>query len=315
MKPKRVEIVEVGPRDGLQNEASIVSTDDKLALIERLVAAGLRRIEVTSFVNPAKVPRMADAEELCRRLPRRDDVTWVGLVLNAKGARRAIDAGLDELGAVVMATDSFGLRNQGRDREGTLEVARAIMAEARDAGRAGQITISAAFGCPYEGEVPAERVIDLARRAADARPREIALADTIGVAVPAQVTELVERVRAAIEPLPVRAHFHNTRSLGAANTWAAILAGASTVDASLGGLGGCPFAPNATGNVATEDVAYMLARSGIATGIDLAALIEAERWFAGVIGRDLPGMVSKAGDFPGALGRTDAPADKEPRDA
>ncbi len=263
---------------------------------------GARRMEVTSFVNPRKVPQLADAEELCAQLPERNDVTYIGLVLNQRGAERAIATGrIDELGAVCVASDTFAMRNQGQTSDESVAVAIEAMDLARQAGRTGQITIAVAFGCPFEGEVPLERIIDIARRCAGSGAREIALADTIGVAVPAQVAEAVARVREAVAPLPVRIHLHNTRNTGIANVWAAVEAGASTVDASLGGLGGCPFAPGAAGNVPTEDVVYLLERSGIATGIDLPRAVSTVEWLSTVMGRPLPGMVSKAPPFP-ALG-------------
>lgn len=299
LKNHAVELVEVGPRDGLQNEAAIVSTADKLALIRRVIDYGARRIEVTSFVNPKKVPQLADAEELVAMLPDRDDVTYVGLVLNQRGAERALGTGrIDELGAVCMTSDTFGVRNQGQSSDESLAAAMEIVGLAREAGRSGQITIATAFGCPFEGGVSIDRVVEMAKRAADARPREIALADTIGVGVPAQVSEMVGRVREAVGDLPVRVHFHNTRGTGIANVWAAVEAGAVTVDASLGGLGGCPFAPGAAGNVATEDVVYMLERSGIRTGVALPQVVDAAGWLTGVMGRPLPAMVSRAPAFP-----------------
>ena len=293
-----VEMVEVGPRDGLQNEAAIVPTVDKLMLICRAIDYGVRRIEVTSFVNPMKVPQLADAEELVAMLPERGDVTYVGLVLNRRGAERALATGrIDELGAVCVTSDSFGMRNQGQSSDESLVTAMEIVALAKAAGRSGQITIATAFGCPFEGRVSIDRVVEMAKRAADAAPREIALADTIGVGVPTQVSELVGRVREAVGDLPVRVHFHNTRGTGIANVWAAVNEGAATVDASLGGLGGCPFAPGAAGNVATEDVVYLLERSGIETGVMLPQVIEAAGWLTGVMGRPLPAMVSKAPAF------------------
>ena len=296
-----IEMVEVGPRDGLQNEARLVSTADKLALIERAIAAGSRRIEATSFVNPRAVPQMADAEAVCAGLPQRDDVTYIGLVMNLRGAERAIATGrIDQLGAVAVATDSFAMANQGQTSDGSVEVAKEIVALARAAGLSAQGTISAAFGCPFEGEVAEDRVVAMAAALSAAEPLEIALADTIGVADPAHVHRLVTRVIEVIAPIPVRVHFHNTRGTGLANVWAAVQAGARVVDASLGGLGGCPFAPGAAGNVATEDVAYMLERAGIATGLDLAALIAANHWLAGVMGKQLPAMVAKARAFPPA---------------
>jgi len=295
----RIEMVEVGPRDGLQNEKAVVSTADKAELIRRAIAYGARRIEVTSFVNPSRVPQLADAEQLVAMLPDRDDVTYIGLVLNRRGAERALATGrIDELGAVCVTSDAFGIRNQGQSSDESLAEAIEIVELAHAAGRSAQITIATAFGCPFAGEIPIARVIDMAKRAADAQPREVALADTIGVAVPAQVAETVARVSEAVGPLPVRVHFHNTRGSGLANVWAAVAAGATIVDASLGGLGGCPFAPGAAGNVATEDVVYMLDRGGIATGLALADVVDAAAWFTEVMGRPLPAMVSKAPAFP-----------------
>ena len=295
---RSIEIVEVGPRDGLQNEALLVSTADKVALIRRCVAAGARRIEVASFVNPRKVPQMADAEAVVAALGAVAGVTRIGLVLNLRGAERALACGVDQLGAVAVASDEFGMRNQGQSSAQSVAEAKAIIGMAKAAGRPAQVTIAAAFGCPFEGEVDPARVIEMARRLAEAGPCEVALADTIGVAVPAAVTVLVTAVRAAIAPLPVRVHFHDTRNTGIANVWAAVAAGAATVDAALGGLGGCPFAPGAAGNVATEDVAYLLQRSGVETGLELDRLLEASHWLAGVMGKALPASLARAGAFP-----------------
>lgn len=301
MYTRSIEFVEVGPRDGLQNEPQVVDTGTKLDLIRRTIAAGARRIEVTSFVNPNKVPQMADAEAVCAALPERDDVTYIGLVMNARGAERALATGrIDQLGAVCVTTDTFAMANQGQTSDGSVDAAAEIIAMALAAGRTGQVTIAASFGCPFEGEVEEDRVVEMAVRLAAAGPVEVALADTIGVGNPAHVARLVERVRQAINPLPVRVHFHNTRNTGLANVWAAVAAGASVVDASLGGLGGCPFAPGAAGNVPSEDVVYMLERARVGTGMDLASLIEASRWLAGVMGRKLPGMVAQAPHFPKA---------------
>ena len=295
---RAIEIVEVGPRDGLQNEAVLVSTADKVELIRRCIAAGARRIEVASFVNPRKVPQMADAEAVVAALGQPEGVTRIGLVLNRRGAERALAAGVEQLGAVAAASDSFGQRNQGQDAAQSVEEAKAIIAMAQAAGRSVQATIAVAFGCPFEGEIDPAKVIQIARELAEAGPSEVALADTIGVAVPAQVSALVKAVRAAIAPLPVRVHFHDTRNTGVANVWAAVEAGAVTVDAALGGLGGCPFAPGAAGNVGTEDVAYLLARSGVETGLDLPRLIAASHWLSGVMGKALPASLSAAAPFP-----------------
>jgi hydroxymethylglutaryl-CoA lyase len=298
-----IEIVEVGPRDGLQNEAVLFSTEQKLSMINRAIEAGVRRIEAASFVSPKLVPQMADADAVAAGLIRRADVIYIGLVLNKRGALRAIEAGLNELGAVCAASDGFALRNQGQTSDESLAMCCEVVRLARQEGRRAQITISTAFGCPFDGEVNPQRVIDMAKVAAAAGPVEVAIADTIGVAAPRDVADLVTRVKAAIAPLPVRVHFHNTRNTGLANVWAAVTAGARTVDASLGGLGGCPFAPRATGNVPTEDVVYMLERSGYRTGLNLDRVIEAAGWLSQNMGRELPGMVSKAGNFPGTLAR------------
>ena len=299
--PASIEFVEVGPRDGLQNEKLLVSTLDKLALITRAIDAGARRIEVTSFVNPKKVPQMADAEDVCARLPDRDDITYIGLVMNMRGAERAMATGrIHQLGAVVVSTDSFAMANQGQTSAESVAIAMDIIKRANAADLTAQATIAASFGCPFEGEVAEDRVIEMAKRLAEVWPVEIALADTIGVANPAHVARLVQRVREAVSPLPVRVHFHNTRNTGLANVWAAVTAGASVVDASLGGLGGCPFAPGAAGNVPSEDVVYMLERAGIDTGMDLKKLIDASNWLSGVMGRKLPGMVAQSPPFPKA---------------
>lgn len=301
MYTRSIEFVEVGPRDGLQNEPQAMPAAVKLQLIRRSIAAGARRIEVTSFVNPKKVPQMADAEEVCAGLPEHDDLTYIGLVMNSRGAARALATGrIDQVGAVAVATDTFAMANQGQTSDSSVDAACEVIAMARAAGLTGQATIAASFGCPFEGEVAEDRVVEMAARLAGAGPVEIALADTIGVANPAHVARLVARVREVIAPLPVRVHFHNTRNTGLANVWAAVEAGAKVVDASLGGLGGCPFAPGAAGNVPSEDVVYMLERAGVGTGMDLAALVEASRWLAGIMDRKLPGMVAQAPVFPKA---------------
>ena len=294
-----IEIVEVAPRDGLQNEKTLISTADKLGLIERAIAAGARRLEVTSFVNPKAVPQMADAEAVCAGLPVRDDVTYIGLVMNARGAGRALETGrIDQLGAVAVATDQFAMANQGQTSDGSVAAAKDIIAMAQAAGKTAQVTIGASFGCPFEGEVSEDRVVAMAQAIAEAGPIEIGLADTIGVANPAHVASLVGKIRVALPDMPVRVHFHNTRGTGLANLWSAILAGASVADCAIGGLGGCPFAPGAAGNISTEDVIYMLDRAGISTGMDLTQLIAANHWLADVMQRSLPGMVAKAPPFP-----------------
>ena len=298
--PRNIAIVEVGPRDGLQNESASVPTEVKIEFIRRAVDAGIRRIEVASFVSPRRVPQMADAEAILKALPRRDDVIYVGLVLNRAGFDRAAAAGCREIGMVVFTTDEFNRRNQGVTSAESVRIWREIAAVARDAGIRAQVTISAAFGCPFEGEVPAQRVVNLARELAESAPFEIAIADTIGVGVPGQVTDIFGRVAEAVPGMALRGHFHNTRNTGIANAYAAVTAGARVLDSSLGGLGGCPFAPAATGNIPTEDLVYMLGRMGIDTGIDLARAMDTARWIEPFVGHAVPGLLVKAGDFPGA---------------
>jgi hydroxymethylglutaryl-CoA lyase len=295
---RHIEIVEVGPRDGLQSEPGIVPTAVKVEFIERAIANGLRRVEVTSFVNPKRVPQMADAEDVLKALVRREGVHYIGLVLNRKGFERAAAAGCNEIGMAVVASNTFNQRNNGVSTDESIDAWLQIAAAAQQAGIRPQVTVSAAFGCPFEGEVPVERVVEIAKRVAEARPFEIALADTIGVGVPAQVTEIVSRVREAVPGIALRCHFHNTRNTGLANAFAAVQAGVATLDASLGGIGGCPFAPAATGNIPTEDLIYMLHRSGYDTGVDLDGAIETGKWLQEQLGRAVPSMLVKAGNFP-----------------
>jgi len=293
-----VEIVEVSPRDGLQAEDVVVDTATKVELITRAVAAGVRRIEVASFVNPKRVPQMADGEQVVAALPARDDVTWIGLVLNQRGVERAIAAGIREVNGVVVCTDTFGERNQGVSAAGSVDVFAEIARTAHTAGIRPTVTVSVAFGCPYEGEVAVEQVVAIARACADAGAEEVSLADTIGVADPRSVRDRVEAVRDAIGDVPLRAHFHNTRNTGIASAYAAYEAGVRVLDASLGGIGGCPFAPNATGNIPTEDLAFMLDRMGVDTGLDLDALAAIVPWIEQRLGKPVPGLLAKAGRFP-----------------
>jgi hydroxymethylglutaryl-CoA lyase len=295
---RSVEIVEVGPRDGLQSEPGVMPTEVKVEFIERLIASGIRRLEVTSFVNPKKVPQMADAEQVLASLTKRAGVRYVGLVLNRRGFDRAHAAGCNEIGMAVVASDTFNRRNQGVSTEESIAAWLDIAQAAHAAGIRPQVTVSAAFGCPFEGEVPVARVVEIAKRVAEGRPYEIALADTIGVGVPAQVEELIARMREALPQMRLRCHFHNTRNTGLANAYTAVRAGVVALDASTGGIGGCPFAPAATGNIPTEDLIYMLHRSGISTGVDLDALIETGKWLQQQLGRPVPGMLVKAGTFP-----------------
>jgi hydroxymethylglutaryl-CoA lyase len=301
---KSVQIVEVGPRDGLQNEPTVVPTATKVEFIRRALATGIRRIEVASFVNPKRVPQMADAEDVLKALGLPDGRWYIGLVLNRRGFERAAAAGCNEIGMAVFASDTFNLRNQGATTAESLAAWSDIAAAAHAAGIRPQVTVSAAFGCPFEGEVPVARVLELAERVAEARPFEIALADTIGVGVPSQVTELIGRVRDRLPGVPLRGHFHNTRNTGIANAYAAVEAGVAALDASIGGVGGCPFAPAATGNIPTEDLLYMLTRMGVATGVDLDALIATGRWLQDQLGHPVPGMLVKAGGFPSARAGT-----------
>lgn len=298
MTAASVEIVEVSPRDGLQNESQAVSTDDKLRLIERAVNAGIRRLEIASFVNPKRVPQMADAEEVIARAPHAKDITYIGLVMNKRGAERAFETDIDQLGAITLCSDTFAQKNQGQTARETLDVALEVIRLANAEGRTATVMISSAFGCPFEGEIAEADVIDYAKRLADAEPSEIALADTIGVGDPWRVGALFDKLRDAVPGMPLRGHFHNTRNTGIANAYAAILAGVTAIDASVGGLGGCPFAPAATGNIATEDLVYMLNRGGIESGVDLEALMDTCSWMNDVVGRQLPAMVSRAGNFP-----------------
>lgn len=296
---EKIEIVEVSARDGIQNESVILSTDDKIALIEKSIAAGVRRMEVTSFVNPKRVPQMADAADVVAGLPKRDDVTYIGLVLNMRGFERALETDLDEINFVVVTTDTFNGKNQGVTTMETVDTWREIAARADGTVSAG-VTVAAAFGCPFEGEVPIERLLQVVEAVGAGNPREITIADTIGVATPRDVTERVGAVRQRFPEISIRCHFHNTRNTGFANAWAAIEAGAATLDSSFAGVGGCPFAPRATGNIATEDLVYMLDRAGIETGVDLDAAIAAAQWLEEKLGKTLPGQVMKAGGFPKA---------------
>jgi hydroxymethylglutaryl-CoA lyase len=295
---RSIEIVEVGPRDGLQSEPGVMPTATKIEFVERLVAAGIKRLEVTSFVNPKKVPQMADAEQVLAGLKKRSDVWYVGLVLNQKGFDRAVAAGCNEIGMAVVASETFNRRNQGVGTDDSIAAWLEIAKAAHAAGVRPQVTVSAAFGCPFEGEIAVERVVEIARRVAEGNPHEIAFADTIGVGVPSQVSELIGRARAALPGMRLRAHFHNTRNTGLANAYAAVEAGVSALDSSAGGIGGCPFAPAATGNIPTEDLVYMLERMGVRTGVNLDALIATGEWLQGTLGRPIPSMLLKAGNFP-----------------
>jgi hydroxymethylglutaryl-CoA lyase len=298
MTGKRITLVEVGPRDGLQSEPEILSTDSKLAFINKAIDAGIRRLEVASFVHPKRVPQMADAEALIERLADHDDVSYIGLVMNEKGLDRALETKIGEIGMVVVATDSYNRKNQGVDTDESVRVWGKIAARAEQNGVRANVMISSAFGCPYEGEVKVERIVELAKQVIEAGPAELGIADSIGVAVPNQVSELLGRVRDAIGDLPMRCHFHNTRNIGLANAQAAVDCGVTYLDASIGGIGGCPFAPAATGNIPTDDLLYMLDRSGVETGVSLAKIVEVSHWLEQELGRSVPALLPKAGIFP-----------------
>lgn len=300
MAQRLIELVEVSARDGLQNEPEVLSTEVKVALIGRAVAAGIRRLEVASFVNPKRVPQMADAEAVMAALPARDHVTYIGLVLNRRGFDRAAAAGCREVNYALVASDAFSQRNQGTTIEQGIVVFEEIAAAAKAEGIRFSLTLSAAFGCPFQGEVRPERVHELVRHCAFADPFEIGIADTIGVAVPTQVKEMFTEVARIAPGVRLRGHFHNTRNTGLANAFAAVEAGVHALDASIGGIGGCPFAPAATGNIPTEDLVYLLERSGIETDANIEVLIETAHWIEEQLGRAVPAMLSRAGNFPPA---------------
>jgi hydroxymethylglutaryl-CoA lyase len=293
-------IVEVGPRDGLQNEAAVLDPATRIELIGKLAAAGADRIEAVSFVSPSRVPQMAQAEEVMAGVPRRAGLRYAGLVLNDRGLDRALAAGVDEVNVVVVASETFSQRNQGASVAQMLDVAGRVVRRAREAGRFATVTVATAFGCPFEGEMPADRVTGLVARIADSGPDEIALADTIGAGVPAQVRALTDGSRRQAPGIPLRFHFHNTRNTGYANALAALDAGVTTLDAAVGGYGGCPFAPNATGNIGTEDLVYAARRSGFDVRQTEAAAGEIALWLQDRLGKPVQTMLPRAGTFPPA---------------
>ena len=295
---ERVEIVDVGPRDGLQSQPQLLDTETKLALIERLIEAGVRRLEVASFVNPKRVPQMADADAIIARLPRRSGVRYIGLVLNEQGFERALASGVEQINCAAVATDGFCLRNQGKTSAEMLDVIAGLAQRAQHARKFFGVTIAAAFGCPFEGEVAPATVVAIAARLHAMGVDEIALADTIGVAVPSEVKRLVRAVRARIGQTPLRMHFHNTRGTGIGNVYAAVESGVRIIDASCGGVGGCPFAPGATGNVGTEDVLYLLHRMGFDTGIDIAKVVATSKWLEGPLAAPMQASMTRASVFP-----------------
>jgi isopropylmalate/homocitrate/citramalate synthase len=295
-----VTLCDVAPRDGLQNQSRILERTVRAEFVDRLAATGLPRIEAVSFVDPGRVPQMAGAEEVITMIERRPGVIYAGLVLNERGYDRLLATGLDEVHFAFAATETFNQRNQGAAVADSVAAAARTVARAREDGLRSTVTIGASFGCPFEGRVDPGRVAEIAAQVADAAPDEIVLADTIGVGVPRRVRELVSVV--AQLGLPVGAHLHNTRNTGYANAVAAVAAGATLLDASLGGIGGCPFAPRATGNIATEDLVYLLHGEGIETGVDLDALIGVAEWLEKALGHQLEGQVYRAGTFAPAAG-------------
>ena len=296
---RHIEIVEVGPRDGLQNEKALLELDQKVEFIHRLEEAGARRMEIVSFVNPRRAPQMAGAEEISAALPHHAGRSRIGLVLNERGWDRCVRAGCDEANVVVCASDGFGIRNQGASTDEQLAALRAIAAKrALDGGPPITVTIAVAFGCPFDGEVSDAQVLKVLQVADELKLPEIAIADTIGVADPWLVRRRIGLAREAAPHARLRMHFHDTRNTGLANAFASIEAGVDVLDASCGGLGGCPFAPAATGNIGTEDLVYMLERAGFSTGYDLDKLIETGRWVSGLLGKAPVAVLDRAGVFP-----------------
>ncbi len=295
---ERIQIVEVAPRDGLQADPADLSTEQKVELIERLAAAGHTRIEATSFVSPKAVPKMADGDAVMAGVPRSAEVSYSALALNQRGVDRAIAAGVDEVCGVVVATEAFSQANQRATVAESVQRWRDISNAARASGVKTAVTVSAVCGCPYEGRVAAESVLDIVGELAETQPDELALADTIGAGVPTQVADLFAGARERAPGIALRGHFHNTRNTALANIAAAIDTGVRVFDSSLGGVGGCPFAPKATGNVATEDVVYLVHEMGYDTGLDLDALIDTTVWLESQLGHDVPSLVAKAGGFP-----------------
>lgn len=295
-----VTICDVGPRDGLQNQPVTLEPAVRAELVDMLAAASVPRVEAVSFVSPRHVPQMAGAEQVVAAIERREDVVYAGLALNERGYSRLRETGLDEVHFAFAATEEFNQRNARASVEESLVDAERIIERAQADGIRSTVTIGVAFGCPFEGAVDPGRVAELAARLASAGADEITVADTVGVGVPRQVRDLVGRVT----PLgvPVGVHLHNTRNLGFANAYAALEAGAVVFDASVGGIGGCPYAPRATGNIATEDLVYLFHGEGVETGIDLDALITVAQWLESQLGRELEGQVYKAGTFAPVVG-------------
>ena len=294
----KISILEVGPRDGLQSEPEILPTEVKKEFITRTIDTGIKQIEVTSFVHPKKVPQMADAEKLVESLPENDDVTYIGLIMNQRGFERARDCGIDEVGMVIVSTDTYNMKNQNVVTQESIDNWLSIAAEAKSAGIRTSVVIACSFGCPYEGEIDPEHIASIAEQVLKGKPDVLGLADSVGVAVPSQIKKTFSLIKELAPSIPLRTHLHNTRNTGLANAAAAVEAGVSIIDASTGGIGGCPFAPRATGNIPTDDLLYMLDRSGVETGVDLRQVVKTTDWLEEQLGRAVPAMVPKAGIFP-----------------
>ena len=294
----KVSLLEVGPRDGLQSEPKILPTDIKRDFIIKTMDAGIKQIEVTSFVHPKKVPQMADAEKLVESLPDRDDVSYIGLIMNQRGFERARDCGIDEVGMVIVSTDTYNMKNQNVVTQESIDNWLRIASDAKSAGIRTNVIIACSFGCPYEGEVDPELIASIAEKVLEGEPNILGLADSVGVAVPNQVKKTFSLIKELAPNIPLRTHLHNTRNTGLANAAAAIEAGVTIIDASTGGIGGCPFAPKATGNIPMDDLLYMLDRSGIETGVNLKQIVSTSEWLEEKLEHSVPAMVPKAGIFP-----------------
>jgi len=294
----KVSLLEVGPRDGLQSEPKILPTDVKRDFIIKTMDAGIKQIEVTSFVHPKKVPQMADAEKLVESLPDREDVSYIGLIMNQRGFERARDCGIDEVGMVIVSTDTYNMKNQNVVTQESIDNWLRIASDAKSAGIRTNVIIACSFGCPYEGEVDPELIASIAEKVLEGEPNILGLADSVGVAVPNQVKKTFSLIKELAPNIPLRTHLHNTRNTGLANAAAAIEAGVTIIDASTGGIGGCPFAPKATGNIPMDDLLYLLDRSGIETGVNLKKIVSNSEWLEEKLEHSVPAMVPKAGIFP-----------------
>jgi len=293
------EIVEVSPRDGLQNEKKILTTTQKIELISRAIDAGLTRIEVTSFVNPKRVPQMFDSDELVQNLPKKNgrDIKYIGLVLNERGFTRALKSDLDIANYAIVASDTFSIKNQGATTSENLKTLKKIFDESNEKIQIA-VTIAASFGCPFDGEISVSHLLSIVEKISKIGLNEICLADTIGVASPKDIKAKIKAINRSFPNLKIRLHLHNTRNTGIANAWAGIEEGVTGLESSFGGAGGCPFAPNATGNIPTEDLIYMLDRSGIKTGLSLSKSIETANWLEKQLDKTLPGLLKKTDVFP-----------------